>query len=234
MSWLQDGLKYLVGLDKKVEVKKFGDLEYSSDNLFPVQEPLRKPIKIATLNGLVDYIKNSEKKAQENICIIINNNQHVGLYSRGVDKWQRRIHLADVNCSELVSDVYRLKHMDSESFVVSMLTKFKPTDNRDQLIQVASKISKKNESTTTDDGISQSVTVDEGLKFEKTIKNPVVLKPVITFPELDQPDCEFIFRVNGHNDLSLHIGDMSQVHVKMIMSIKKFLNEKAKDIPVYY
>lgn len=83
-----------------------------------------------------------------------------------------------------------------ESAIVALRTNFKPTDNRDALLDLISNISAGNSVTQKDNGAAQTVTVNSGvgLKEAVSVKPIFDLAPYRTWQEIDQPETAFLVR----------------------------------------
>ena len=86
-----------------------------------------------------------------------------------------------------------------------------------------------------DDGISQRVTVRDGVVRvnDVVIKNPVYLRPFRTFCEIDQPESPFILRIKnsdgkGVPEIALYEADGGLWKHRAIQGIQAYL-DKALD-----
>jgi hypothetical protein len=72
-------------------------------------------------------------------------------------------------------------------------------EDRDIMLKVVGNIKEETVNTIGDDGVSQAVVAKMGVATVANVKvpNPVVLKPYRTFVEVDQPESEFIFRMQS-------------------------------------
>lgn len=80
----------------------------------------------------------------------------------------------------------------------------------------------------TDDGVSQVLTVKQGVSLAQnvTLQNPVPLKPMRTFSEVDQPESNFTLRVNGDADVALFEADGGAWKNAAVANIKNYLESK--------
>ncbi len=81
--------------------------------------------------------------------------------------------------------------------------------------------------------VRQGVSMRQEVEF----KNPVILQPFRTFPEIKQPESEFVFRIHIHEQdngitCSLHEADGSAWKLKAITGIRDYFKEQLPDIPV--
>lgn len=88
--------------------------------------------------------------------------------------------------------------------------------------------------TLADDGISQSVTVQQGVSYvgEKKVPSPVTLAPYRTFAEIDQPASPFVVRLQraqregGLPQVALFEADGQRWKLEAIQKIAAFLQER--------
>lgn len=93
--------------------------------------------------------------------------------------------------------------LDQETFVTRLQSEFVPTPARDELLALAASVQNSNVRTDVDDTVSQTVTVTKGAAIMKqaAVKNPWTLRPRWTFPEVEQPEVPFVFRVRPSRDV---------------------------------
>ena len=182
---------------------------YSTHKLHDLRkpEPSTTPLNVAGLTGIVEYIQTHEIElrdpAPESDLI-----SAPGPYV---------IHVADFNSVELISHQYGyfeqrdtfakavapwppgLKFgvwVESEIFVIQLMSLFGVTDARDQMIRLLASITSEAVATHDDDSVVQTVTIKRGVRLKETgvIPNPVLLQPFRTFREIEQPESLFVFR----------------------------------------
>lgn len=90
---------------------------------------------------------------------------------------------------------------------------------------------------TADDGISQRVTTRTGVARigEIDLPNPVTLKPYRTFPEADQPESDFVFRVRqieGKVGIALFEADGGRWKLQAALNIKEWLTSNIPGVRV--
>ena len=93
-----------------------------------------------------------------------------------------------------------------------------------------------NEAQTADDGMSQRVTVKDGVSTvrEAIVKNPFVLYPFRTFEEVDQPASPFVLRIRknqGGPEAALFEADGGVWRNEAVKRIGAYLENALSDIP---
>ena len=91
------------------------------------------------------------------------------------------------------------KWMPLEELIVCLSTQFKPNSDITDIINMLGFVANETVKTNTDDGFSQSIQVRTGIttKNEVKIKNPILLKPYLTFLEIEQPELPCILRLKN-------------------------------------
>lgn len=191
-------------------------------------EPEAKPLKFSTLQSICDYIAEDPDgifHGDVKYMLQISDANHVYLLSPifGESKQRATVAACEIN---LRSD-RQIRYTDPETFQVIVQTRFVETDARKLLLQVAGNLKKEQGMQTADDGVSQKLTVMTGVSTAANVKwvNPTPLRMIRTFPEIEQPESAFVFRVNQDGECALFEDENAIWQLTAIASIKKFLQE---------
>lgn len=180
-----------------------------------------------SLDGLIDFIKTDVDgffKNEECKCIVqVSSPTEVSVYTPISGYWKERHLLA--NCSATVPTIRFGTWMDPEDFQIMMLSAFHPDENRDTVVKLAGSIRQEQNIERADDGVSQRVTVNQGVATAAnvTVKNPVYLIPMRTFPEVDQPESPFVLRFNDKANVALFSGDGGAWKLEAVAKIADYL-----------
>lgn len=93
------------------------------------------------------------------------------------------------------------QYMSTEELGIHLRTCFVQTETRDEVVAFLGGVVDSAEVKTEDDGISQGTTLRKGISMvrEGTVPSPVKLRPYRTFHDVEQPEGEFILRLQkGH------------------------------------
>lgn len=221
-------------------IKVIGDVSYSwdvdhkcwmpMDEIVRSDDPHPAPLELFTLQGLVDYInENTEGQIPSDgtrLILLVRSVDSVSLISQPTEHEKERYTIAHARSH--APDIPFERYMDAELFSTMLLSRFIETDARNTLFSVVKSMTKKQTCNTTDDGVSQVITVEQGVSMASnvTFKNPVPLKPMRTFSEVDQPESNFTLRVNEDAEAALFESDGGAWKVQAVENIKKFLCEK--------
>lgn len=230
---IQKALEYLVGLGK-VEVFEVDGQKYSSKNIARVTLPKAAKLETTTLTSIVDYIRsNFDGKGKTNLLIQVESPNTVSLRSELRNDAEREIFVLS---EALLPTIQFDRFVDSERFNIMLQSSFVENEDRAVILRVVGNIKDETVRTTGDDGVSQAVTIKTGVAAAQNVlvPNPVILAPFRTFPEVEQPESKFIFRMKtGHDgpECGLFIADGGAWRNEAMESIKAYFRMNLEDMP---
>ncbi|CAM2951144.1 hypothetical protein HAHI6034_05665 [Hathewaya histolytica] len=225
----QEALEYLVGLGRN-EMIEINGHNYSTKRLQMVKEPIPAELEVTTLTGLVDYLKNKLDRRSEMFIVHVKNPNKVALYSTLRKDAERETYMI---CKALTpNNICFDSFMDTEQFNIMLQSSFVENKDRSLLLKVTGCVKDEAVKQIGDDGVSQAATIKTGVASVNDVKvpNPVVLAPFRTFPEIEQPESKFIFRMQSGPRAALFEADGGAWRNKAIASIKEYLEEQLKGI----
>lgn len=238
MEGIKKAIEYIAGLAVKAEKPETIEINgrtYCTKDLRRYDRADKaEPIKATTLTSLVDYIKESRSELRDRMIIQVVSATKVLLYS-GLLAERDRETLFEVNA--LLPQFEYGREYDQESFLVSMQSCFKHSDDREAVTVLASNIVNTQQATYSDDGISQQAVMKTGIttKDNVLVPNPVTLIPYRTFLEVEQPTSEFVFRISegrgGAPAFKLVAADGGLWKSQAVDNVKRYLMEALADIP---
>lgn len=215
---------------------------YCSKDIYPVKSPLPVSLELHSLTGLVDFIKNSGDVKVEDVLVHIENFDKVFLYSKIFGEFEQRKTYAKVLLEPV--DFSFEQYYDSEKFNVAIQACFTEygtesvygvagTDKAN-VLKFSKNVCSRAEAGIIDDGISQEVTLKTSVvsKENAVLPNPVKLCPYRTFTEIEQPESEFVFRVNNSMNFALFEADGGAWKNEARKRIKEFLTNKIENLVV--
>ena len=205
----------MVGDIKALAVPQFGgDGEVNYGVVVPADlerekkaVPAAPVLEFTTLSGVGEYLKtNRDGWDLASVFLHITSPTQVVL-RRGVrGEAQQRDVIATIKADALVSVVGWLgRYVKLEEAIISLQAQFAPSEDRDHLILLLSKVTGAVRVDVDDTGVSQSVAVKTGIALvsEQRVPSRVLLAPYRTFREVAQPASEFILRLSGGTDKEL-------------------------------
>jgi len=209
-SGLKEALQYVVENSKR-DVKTFtydGKI-YATEPLTAVAkvEYSTEPLKITTLNGFIDYVKENRDGIELLETLVqITGPSSVRLISIPDDRYRRACYI-DSN-AELPQIPFG-RWLDIENFMITLQSSFAPSDDRETLMRYVGNLKEDESIQVTDDGVSQKIVARTGVSTVDTVilPNPVKLRPFRTFQELNQPESEFVLRIRKGGEIALFEAD---------------------------
>ena len=211
--------------------------KYTDKNVIPIKSPLPSTLAVHTLSSLVDYLEKSidslEKKSlvihvvspvEVNLLGFLNNNNFC-------------------ERPEFLSAIYEPprfeydRYTSLEDFIINLQANFVNTEKRADVLKVIGNLRDENVRQFEDDGVTQSVTAKTGIAVAEnvTVPNPVKLKPFRSFPEIEQPESLFVFRMKTNPGQAPSCGlweaDNKLWKVEAIKNIAEWLKSKV-DVPI--
>lgn len=227
-------------LEAMQKITEIDGQKYRWNNYNNIWEPI-KPVKFIpddevvperysffTLDGLIDYIQENVEgliptDPEHRLILQVVNHTTVRLMSHPSEHHKVRHVIA--MCDAHVPEITFGKYMDTEMFNTQLLSKFIDTPARAELFKVVQAMTKEQSCNTTDDGVSQVITVKQGVSMAAnvTFKNPVPLMPMRTFTEIEQPESNFTLRVNDDACCALYEADGGAWKNEAVVRIKYYL-----------
>jgi hypothetical protein len=191
---IREALEYIVGLSEK-DVRKVGGQQFSTGRLHLIPQPTVDTLKVRSLSGLVEYLK-EEFDQTDKVLIHIESPTSVRVYSQNNQDMKRHEWL---HASAIIPEFRFDSFYDSEAFNIKLQAVFVKNEDRDIMLKVVGNIQEENVATTGDDGVSQKATIRTGVATVGDVKvpNPVLIAPYRTFSEVEQPESNFIFRMQN-------------------------------------
>lgn len=177
------------------------DLSYTNRPVhLPPAEPTLKAIGVVTLTGLLDY---REMLHGESLFVHVESPTSAHLLSTAEGRYRQRDRHVYADCTTVIGKGFRFgEWLDVETFIINLQSQFVDTENRAALLSVVGNLASENVQTLADDGVIQVVETRQGIarRGAATVPNPISLQPYRTFPEVDQPASEFVFRLKQGRD----------------------------------
>ena len=119
-----------------------------------------------------------------------------------------------------------------EKAIIELRSNFVPSDGTDYLLDFLSRIDKNSSVMTKDNGVSQTVEARRGVALRDVmpIKPRVALRPFRTFQEVEQPESEFLLRLNENGEVGLFEADGGMWKLKARQTVKAFLEAELESL----
>lgn len=207
------------------EVLDINGFKYTTKQISMVKYPSPETIKATTLTSLVDYIKsNTDPMINQYGKLIVHvvSPHQVCFYSQIRPDGQRDDFF---ECNALTPSVRFGQFQNTEDFNIMMQSCFVDNMDKGLILQVVGNIQEDNIGTVGDDGVTQTVVAKVGVstKANVVIPNPVKLAPYRTFPEIEQVESNFVFRMKTGPQAALFEADGGAWKNETMKRIKEWL-----------
>jgi len=225
----KDGLQYLMSL-KELETVEIDGLEYQTKTLYRVPEVSPEPFTTKSLLSIVELInKEHEHNRLNDLIIHVVGPELVEVHSCLRDDLGR--FLLYVAKAEIPAQKLGM-YTDLEDMIIRLKSTFVESEARDALVKLLGGVVEEAVKTSTDDGITQTVTAKTGIAtVSKVTINPIVeLAPYRTFIEVDQPEGEFLLRLQNGPKAALFEADGGAWRMQARKNIKSYFEDKLADL----
>lgn len=225
---LQKAIQYLVSLKDNKTYTINGDT-YSDRELVRIPPHIDRPSRIGVtgLDSIVKLVRN-ELDMFDNLPLFIrvDGARKVSVFST-YDDTMSRDGLYEATC-----DVpgFREGFREYEKAIIELRSRFAPGEGVDYLLDLLSSINKQNGVTTNDNGVSQEVEARHGISLKKmvAVRPRVSLRPYRTFLEVEQPESEFLLRLDDDGNVGLFEADGGMWELEAKRRICAFFEEMLK------
>ena len=238
---IKDALEYFAGLANRASdphIVSLHGLPYSTAQLRPIGRHTAEPLVFSTLIGLLDYCRRADGSIRPDGAFLhVASPTRVALY--GPLGEQDRVRECFARAEYDNANAFHFgAQFEHEAFVIALSALFAPSEDRARLLKLVGNLTAETVSTSTDDGITQTVGQRMGVALQRREKigNPFVLAPLRTFAEIPQVASPFLFRV--HQDQSeaptcaLYECDGGAWRVEAIRRVGSWLSSKLAGVPV--
>lgn len=237
MTMTKEAIQYLMeqGITPENRLVNFDDdtrwLAFDNDGQAQEIHPrifnAKEPVHLNTLSGMVNYIKSNLERIDEKLILQIKNEETISLMGTlEIDGSRERLAIASAIVPEFSFDRYH----DVEEFNIALQSKFVENEDRKILLQVVGNVSEDNVKNVGDDGVSQAVTINQGVSSRADVKvpNPVELAPYRTFLEVTQPESQFVFRMKDGPRAAIFEADGGAWRNQAIVNIREYFKNELR------
>lgn len=204
---------------------------YTEKELERVESPTYKPrsISVNSLDSLVKLIiDEGVDSCLGKLFVCVSSHKRVEVFSTYSDRYERAyLYEAEADSPKMRTDYYE----DYEKTMVLLRSAFIPNEGTAYLLDMLSRISNEESVASSDNGMTQTVEVRKGiaLQAKETVKSRVKLIPYRTFLEIEQPESEFLVRLNKDGEIAFFEADGGMWKLNAKDSIASYLEEQLKE-----
>lgn len=222
-----------------VETVDIGGKKFTSQPVHEVPaQRLAKVLKTATLQSIVDYFGagiDAAGTTDEGFVIHVASPSLVDVLLWLDDDRQRETRLQAVYSGHSFEFG---KQYEQGEFITLLRSQFVLTDAREELQRFVGALTDESSLKLEDDGVSQKTVAKTGLTTVARVENnaPLVLAPFRTFPEIEQPESEFILRLHRRDGdvprISLHEADNQAWKLEAVNRIAEWIKAQEVKVPI--
>lgn len=219
---IKEAIQYIVNLGN-ADIHEIDGQSFSTQPMQLLKEPTPDALKVKSLSGLIDYLKSDfdDDLRPSRMIHVVSPTQVVAFSSFNGNYNRNEYIYATAMLPEFSFDCW----YNAEEFNIKLQSAFVKNEDRDIMLKVVGNIKEENVKTVGDDGVSQAVSAKVGVATVATVQvpNPVLLKPYRTFVEVDQPESDFIFRMQNGPRCALFEADGGAWKLQAMHNIKTHL-----------
>lgn len=199
-------------IDKIVSLKEtktfeIGGQTYTDGHLTLVPVHVDRPecITVSGLDGICQLIRTELSKVGTAVLVQAKSYKSVEVMTTYLEDFSRNVlYRAEADVPGL-----RTGFRDRETALIELRSLFIPGEGTAYLLDLLSRMTDENSVSTQDNGVTQTVEARQGiaLKERVEVRPRVVLQPFRTFLEVDQPESEFLLRVDAEKGVGLFEAD---------------------------
>lgn len=224
---IKAALEWIKNETAKIDVFTVNNEKYSNKLAYKLSEPTRETIELTTLTGIIDLIK-SEFDGKEKLIVTVDNQEKVSVRTKlNSNKVRERIAVAYAELPKITLNQF----IPLENMIIQLQATFVDNQDKAKVLALLGNIKSENITNHSDDGITQSVEVREGIATiaKKDVPSTVLLKPFRTFTEVAQPESAFVLRLRKENDnirVALYECDGGAWKNNAILDIKQYIKHE--------
>ena len=227
---LKDMIREIVKMSTPV-IHEIDGAVYSDKNLEMVCLKKRQPecIDLTGLDSVCKMVRNEADHVARRIFIQVKNFAIVFVFTT-LDDDEDRQYL--YKCKADTPVVTTGSFIPYEKAVIELRSLYIPTDDTQYLLTLLGSISKESKVTSTDNGVTQRVEAKSGIALNSLVevKPRVVMKPFRTFVEVEQPESEFLLRINDRGEIGMFQADGGVWKLEATRNVAAYFEKELKDL----
>lgn len=233
MEMNKDSLSYLVSLGETAFTTIDGTV-YSNRNIYPVPKFIPSPekINVTSLDSIVKLVKCEAERLMSSdhipVFVRVDTPRQVSVFSGCAEDFKRH-YFYQATCD--VPDFYE-GFRSHETAIIELQSRYADGEGRDYLLNLLSSISRESNVSTNDNGVSQTVQARSGVSLLQTVqvKPRVSLRPYRTFLEVEQPESQFLLRLNDKGEVGLFEADGGIWKLSAKKNVSVYLESALSDL----
>ncbi len=227
---LKEMINRIVELAAPTTVEVDGSV-FASKELVHVMDkkPMPRCIDLTGLDSICKMVRNEADHVGLQIFIQVKDYKSVSVFTK-LDMDEERMYL--YKCVADTPDVTMGRFMSYENAVIEIRSLYIPNDDTKYLLSLLSSISSESKVTSTDNGVTQKVEARSGIALNSMVevKPRVSLKPFRTFIEVEQPESEFLLRINERGEIGMFPADGGVWKLEATRNVAAYFEKELHDL----
>ena len=227
---LKEAIKEIERLAAPTTIEVDGSV-YSNHQLVHIQDkkPMPRCIDLTGLDSVCKMVRNEAEHVGLQIFIQVKDYKNVSVFT-ALDGDEDRLYL--YKCVADTPAVTTDRFMPYEKAVIELRSLYIPNEGSKYLLNLLSSISNESKVTSSDNGVTQQVEARSGIALNSMVKvEPrVALQPFRTFIEVEQPESEFLLRINDRGEIGLFPADGGVWKLEATRYIAGYFEANLKDL----
>lgn len=203
---------------------------YSDRNLVRIPKHIEKPnhFSLSGLDGVAKLIRAEIGRLDAPLFVRVTTPTQVDVFTTYLEDMDRnKVYVASAEVPGF-RDGYE-GHMET---IIRLRSRFAPNDGQEYLLKLLSTMNMEQSAQSVDNGVTQTVTAKQGISLAHTVTvKPIVkLKPYRTFLEVDQPESEFLLRIDENGRVGLFEADGGAWKLAAKKNVVDYFEETLKDM----
>lgn len=226
---LKEAIEKLVSLGEN-HIHEIKGETYTEKPLERVRHSIDRPasIEVNGLDSIVKLIQGEYEKINAKIFVQVESYRRVTVFTTYGERFLRSY------LYQSISDTpdFRFGWKGHEDAIIAIRSQFDQTEDTKYLLNLLSRITVDNNVSSSDEGVTQSVEVKKGVSLaqKEIVKPRVKLRPFRTFLEVEQPESEFLLRLNERAEIGLFEADGGMWKLKAKSNIAAYLEDNLKEL----
>ena len=211
----------------EIDGRKYTERQYQ-----PIKEPTPGVLDVSTLTSLVDYVEaNKDELELETLIMHVDRPSSVRLRSNIFGDFKQRAEFVHAVPYLPNYENFLNRQIDKEEFIPLLQSMFLPNENHELLLKTIAHVRLEGGADLEDDGMTQKVTIHTGaVRVDKAeLPNPLKLIPYSTFPDVDQPERLFTFRMYKDGSCRLIEADGGAWRAIAARTVKEYLDKELNE-----
>ncbi|MGM9627283.1 MAG: hypothetical protein ACI3V4_04220 [Faecousia sp.] len=186
-------------------------------------------INLSSLDALVKFVKTEAIQRHDTVYITIPDHKTVQcLTSPNNDLRLNREYLYTAHATDVPGWSEKVT-LSFEEALIALRTRFQPATDTEYALRLLSNITTGGKVTYNDNGVATSIVTRKGIDLQsnEAIKPIIKLRPYRTFQEVQQPESQFLIRINERG-ITFIEADGGMWKMEARNTVKKYLEESLK------